>query len=135
MRIAVTPTKACSDIDKAFATIFHDSNGDIKSRVCLICNRHVYPEKFRWLSRAVLIKRKLLLRQIHATPDNLTKCYHYRGEGYQSEMENLVLAPQGCYDIDSESFLVCMDCHKDLYTNQQRPYFSLANNFAFGEAQ
>jgi hypothetical protein len=134
MRIARTPTQACSDINDAFSNLFHECNGNIQTKVCLTCNRHVYPDKFCWLSRTILIKRKRLLYHIKGVPDNLSKDYQYRGAGYQPPMKNMVLAPRGCFNTNTNSFLVCTDCYKDLFSNQQRPYFSLANNFAFGEA-
>ena len=134
MRINVNPTNASSAINDAFAAMFHESSGDIQPKVCLTCNRHVYPNQFQWLSRAVLIKRKLLLQPIEAMPEALAKNYHYCGVGYKPEMRNMVLSPRGCFDTNIESFLVCRICHNELYTNQRRPYFCLANNFAFGEA-
>ena len=134
MRITVKPNEASSAINDAFAAMFHESSGDIQSKVCLTCNRLVYPNQFQWLKRAVLIKRKHLLQPIVEMPESMVKTYHYCGVGYKSEMLNMVLSPHGCYDRNTESFLVCMICYKELYTNQRRPYFTLANNFAFGEA-
>lgn len=46
MRIHVNPTNASSEINKAFATIFDENSGDIKPKVCLTCNRHVYLNEF-----------------------------------------------------------------------------------------
>jgi hypothetical protein len=134
MRIAVNPIHASSSINDAFATMFHESNGEIKAKVCLTCNRHVYPDQFRWLSREVLIRRKHLLEPTTVLPFNIRETYQYRGDGYHIGMRKMVLAPLGCFDINTMSFVVCTECHNAIYTKQQRPYFSLANNFAFGEA-
>jgi hypothetical protein len=134
MRIAVTPNNASTHIDNAFASIFNETNGVIKSKICLTCNRHVYPNKFRWLSRSVLINRKFLLEPIEPMPEPMVEHYQYRGVGYVPEMKKMVLSRLGCYDANTQSFLLCTDCHSALYTNQKQPYFSLANNFAFGEA-
>ena len=113
--------------------IYEDENGNVKSCVCLLCDRMLYVNKIRWLKETKLKELKRLFVPIIKIKEEVLNCYMHSGEGYSKYMDRLALSPRGHFDKRKKSFAICMECNSYCVMNQ-RPYFSLANNWMFGDA-
>jgi hypothetical protein len=121
-------------IDESMGQVIHNHGEYLGPKVCIVCDRLLYIDKIHWLSRTKLINRKDVLMPIVTIPETVQSFYKYTGKGFHENMRYMMLSPLGCYNEEKREFAVCPTCHSDLYKYVVRPYFSLANNFAFGDA-
>ena len=60
--------------------IYEDENGNVKSGVCLLCDRMSYVNKIRWLKETKLKELKRLFAPIIKIKEEVLKCYVCTGE-------------------------------------------------------
>ena len=112
-----------------------DENEDLKSGVCLLCDRMLHANKIKWLKEEKLKECKRLFVPIKKIDEKVLNCYECVGEGHSKYMDRLALSPRGRYDRKKKSFAICDDCYGPCCSKpMKRPYFSLANNWMFGDA-
>ena len=136
-------------IDAEFFNLcVHDSNGDLKPYVCLICDKFLHPQELKYIDKKELLSCSNIL-----CPNTLNKVSPHSGiassytyDGLIAEevtgedialIKEMLLSPRGHYSTGTQNrsngFVVCASCKYGV-DRQQMPKYAIANNYCFGAA-